>query len=165
TNNFPDFTGRVCPAPCESACVMKINRESIAIKGIERTIIDEAFENGWVAPKVPSRRRDEKVAIVGSGPAGLTAAEELNLLGYQVTIYERARESGGLLMYGIPNMKLDKDVVRRRIKLMEEAGITFINGVEVGVDIDKATLESEYDAIILCTGAQKGRDLPLEGRM
>nr|MQS22889.1 glutamate synthase [Escherichia coli] len=116
TNNFPDFTGRVCPAPCESACVMKINRESIAIKGIERTIIDEAFENGWVAPKVPSRRRDEKVAIVGSGPAGLTAAEELNLLGYQVTIYERARESGGLLMYGIPNMKLDKDVVRRRIK-------------------------------------------------
>ncbi|CAC7137755.1 Glutamate synthase [NADPH] small chain [Staphylococcus aureus] len=105
------------------------------------------------------------MAIVGSGPAGLTAAEELNLLGYQVTIYERARESGGLLMYGIPNMKLDKDVVRRRIKLMEEAGITFINGVEVGVDIDKATLESEYDAIILCTGAQKGRDLPLEGRM
>ncbi|WP_370695444.1 NAD(P)-binding protein, partial [Staphylococcus aureus] len=133
---------------CESACVMKINREASAIKGSERTTIDEAFENGWVAPKVPSRRRYEKVAIVGSVPAGLTAAEELNLLGYQVTIYERARESCGLLIYVIPNMKLYKDVVRRRIKLMEEAGITFINGVEVVVDIDKSTLESDYDAII-----------------
>lgn len=165
TNNFPDFTGRVCPAPCENACVMKINRESVAIKGIERTIIDEAFDNNWVKPKLPQTRRNEKIAIVGSGPAGLTAAEELNYLGYRVTVYERAREAGGLLMYGIPNMKLDKEVVRRRIRLIEEAGIIFETSVEIGKDIGKDELEQQYDAIILCTGAQKGRDLPLEGRM
>lgn len=165
TNNFPDFTGRVCPAPCEHACVMKINRESIAIKGIERTIIDEAFDHGWVKPKIPKTRKKESVAIVGSGPAGLTAAEELNYQGYQVTVFERAFEPGGLLMYGIPNMKLDKEVVRRRIGLLQRAGIKFKTGIEVGIDITKEELEAQYDAIILCTGAQKGRDLPLEGRI
>ncbi|MGW8008640.1 glutamate synthase subunit beta [Staphylococcus xylosus] len=165
TNNFPEFTGRVCPAPCEQSCVMKINRESVAIKGIERTIIDEAFENGWVKPTVPEDRKDESVAIVGSGPAGLTAADELNKLGYNVTVYERAHEAGGLLMYGIPNMKLDKDVVRRRIKVMEESGIHFETDTEIGVDISKETLNEQYDAIILCTGSQNARDLPLEGRM
>lgn len=165
TNNFPEFTGRVCPAPCEHACVMKINRESVAIKGIERTIIDEAYDNGWVKPKYPEADRNETIAIVGSGPAGLTAADELNHRGYKVTVYERAKEPGGLLMYGIPNMKLDKDVVRRRIKLMEEAGITFKTGVEIGVDISREELEEMYDAIILCTGSQNARDLPLEGRM
>lgn len=107
TNNFPEFTGRVCPAPCEQSCVMKINRESVAIKGIERTIIDEAFENGWVKPTIPNERKAASVAIVGSGPAGLTAADELNKLGYRITVYERAHEAGGLLMYGIPNMKLE----------------------------------------------------------
>ena len=132
TNNFPEFTGRVCPAPCEQSCVMKINRASVAIKGIERTVIDEAFENGWVEPTIPSERKAASVAIVGSGPAGLTAADELNKLGYWVTVYERAREAGGLLMYGIPNMKLDKAVVRRRIKLMEQSGITFITDTEIG---------------------------------
>ncbi len=144
---------------------MKINRESVAIKGIERTIIDEAFENGWVKPTVPEHRKDESVAIVGSGPAGLTAADELNKLGYNVTVYERAHEAGGLLMYGIPNMKLDKDVVRRRIKVMEESGIHFETDTEIGVDISKETLNEQYDAIILCTGSQNARDLPLEGRM
>jgi glutamate synthase (NADPH/NADH) small chain len=165
TNNFPEFTGYVCPAPCEQSCVMKINRESVAIKGIERTIIDEAYENGWVQPTIPEVRKDEKVAIVGSGPAGLTAADELNKLGYNVTVYERAQEAGGLLMYGIPNMKLDKDVVRRRIKVMEGSGIEFQTGIEIGVDISREALEESYDAIILCTGSQNARDLPLEGRM
>src|SRR5699024_3099631 len=129
TNNFPEFTGYVCPAPCEQSCVMKINRESVAIKGIERTIIDEAFEHGWVQPTPPKKRKQERVAIVGSGPAGLTAADELNKLGYKVTVYERAQEAGGLLMYGIPNMKLDKDVVRRRIRVMEQSGIEFQTGI------------------------------------
>ncbi|MEB6735711.1 glutamate synthase subunit beta [Staphylococcus haemolyticus] len=165
TNNFPEFTGRVCPAPCEQSCVMKINRESVAIKGIERTIIDEAYDNGWVKPKYPKQRLEQSVAIVGSGPAGLSAAEELNYMGYQVTVFERAAEAGGLLMYGIPNMKLDKDVVRRRITLMTEAGITFKTNTNIGVDISREELEQTYDAIILCTGAQKARDLPLEGRM
>ncbi|MDW3945322.1 glutamate synthase subunit beta [Staphylococcus saprophyticus] len=165
TNNFPEFTGRVCPAPCEQSCVMKINRESVAIKGIERTIIDEAYENGWVKPIVPEQRKDESVAIVGSGPAGLTAAEELNKLGYHVTVYERAHEAGGLLMYGIPNMKLDKDVVRRRISIMEASGIRFETDTEIGVDVSREALEEKHDAIILCTGSQNARDLPLEGRM
>ena len=165
TNNFPEFTGRVCPAPCEQSCVMKINRNSVAIKGIERTIIDEAYENGWVKPKYPEADKGKSVAIVGSGPAGLTAADELNHRGYKVTVYERAKEPGGLLMYGIPNMKLDKDVVRRRIKLMKEAGIQFKTGIEIGVDISREDLEATYDAIILCTGSQNARDLPLEGRM
>lgn len=165
TNNFPEFTGRVCPAPCEQSCVMKINRNSVAIKGIERTIIDEAYENGWVKPKYPEADKGKSVAIVGSGPAGLTAADELNHRGYKVTVYERAKEPGGLLMYGIPNMKLDKDVVRRRIKLMKEAGVQFKTGIEIGADISREDLEATYDAIILCTGSQNARDLPLEGRM
>lgn len=165
TNNFPEFTGRICPAPCEQSCVMKINRDSVAIKGIERTIIDEAYDNGWVKPKYPKEHKNQSVAIVGSGPAGLAAAEELNHLGYQVTVFERAAEPGGLLMYGIPNMKLDKTVVRRRIEIMREAGITFKTNTNIGVDITRDELEEQFDAIILCTGAQKARDLPLEGRM
>lgn len=165
TNNFPDFTGRVCPAPCENSCVMKINREAVAIKGIERTIIDEAFDNDWVKPKKPAKRLDQSVAIIGSGPSGLAAADELNFKGYKVTVFEKAAEPGGLLMYGIPNMKLDKAVVRRRIKLMTEAGIVFKTGVNIGVDISREELDQQYDAIILCTGAEKARDLPLEGRI
>ena len=144
---------------------MKINRDSVAIKGIERTIIDEAYDNGWVKPKYPKKHKNQSVAIVGSGPAGLAAAEELNHVGYQVTVFERAAEPGGLLMYGIPNMKLDKTVVRRRIEIMREAGITFKTNTNIGVDITRDELEEQFDAIILCTGAQKARDLPLEGRM
>ncbi|RIL72946.1 glutamate synthase subunit beta [Staphylococcus devriesei] len=165
TNNFPDFTGRVCPAPCENSCVMKINREAVAIKGIERTIIDEAFDNEWVKPRKPTKHLEQSVAIVGSGPSGLAAADELNFKGYQVTVFEKAAEPGGLLMYGIPNMKLDKAVVRRRIQLMTEAGIVFKTGINIGVDISREELEQRYDAIILCTGAEKARDLPLEGRI
>ena len=147
TNNFPEFTGRVCPAPCEQSCVMKINRESVAIKGIERTIIDEAYENEWVHPAYPEDHKDQRVAIVGSGPAGLTAAEELNFKGYKVTVYEKAHEPGGLLMYGIPNMKLDKDVIRRRVSLMKDAGVLFKTGVEIGVDVSRETLEENYDVL------------------
>ncbi|UEX89991.1 glutamate synthase subunit beta [Staphylococcus ratti] len=165
TNNFPEFTGYICPAPCEASCVMKINRDAIAIKGIERTIIDEAFEHGWVQLRVPEVRLEEKVAVIGSGPAGLAAAEELNALGYKVDVYEKNMQPGGLLTYGIPNMKLDKDVVFRRVRLMETAGVTFHCNVEVGKDIDKAKLDATYDAIVICTGAEKPRDLPLEGRM
>ena len=164
TNNFPDFTGRVCPAPCEQACVMKINRESIAIKGIERTIIDEAFENGWVQPRVPEKRLGQSVAIVGSGPAGLTAADELNAKGYDVTVYERAHEPGGLLMYGIPNMKLDKEIVQRRIDLMEKLGINFVANTEVGRDVTADELLKQYDRVVLATGASVPRDLDVPGR-
>ncbi|NJH80274.1 glutamate synthase subunit beta [Staphylococcus hyicus] len=165
TNNFPDFTGYVCPAPCEASCVMKINRDSVAIKGIERTIIDEAFEQGWVKPRLPEERLNQKVAIVGSGPAGLAAAEELNALGYTVDVFEKQAQPGGLLTYGIPNMKLDKSVVFRRIDLMKEAGIHFYCNVEIGKDMTKEELDRTYDAIVVCTGAEKPRDLPLEGRM
>ena len=143
---------------------MKINRESVAIKGIERTIIDEAYDNGWVQPKYPEDSKGQKVAIVGSGPAGLTAAEELNIKGYQVTVFEKANEPGGLLMYGIPNMKLDKDVVRRRIALMEKRALFLKQALKL-VWIWIETLEEMFDAIILCTGSQNARDLPLEGRM
>lgn len=164
TNNFPDFTGTICPAPCESSCVLSINNDPVAIKGIERTIIDEAFEQGYVKPRYPKHRLDTKIAIIGSGPAGLTAADEMNAWGHNVVVYERDNKPGGLLMYGIPNMKLDKDVVDRRIDLMKEAGIEFECGVDVGNDISYDDLDREYDAIIVATGARKHRDLTLEGR-
>ena len=163
TNNFPEFTGRVCPAPCEQSCVMKINRESVAIKGIERTIIDEAYDNGWVKPKYPATVRTICSDCWEWSCRPLQPKSSLH--GLSATVFERAAEAGGLLMYGIPNMKLDKDVVRRRITLMTEAGITFKTNTNIGVDISREELEQTYDAIILCTGAQKARDLPLEGRM
>ena len=134
---------------------MKINRDSVAIKGIERTIIDEAYDNGWVKPKYPKRTQKSERGNCWKRSCGLAAAEELNHLGYQVTVFERAAEPGGLLMYGIPNMKLDKTVVRRRIEIMREAGITFKTNTNIGVDITRDELEEQFDAIILCTGAQK----------
>lgn len=164
TNNFPEFTGNVCPAPCESSCVLSINSDPVAIKGIERTIIDEAFEQGWVEPRTPNHRLETRIAIIGSGPAGMTAADELNSWGHHVDVYERDFKPGGLLRYGIPNMKLDKAVVERRVELMEAAGVNFICDVEVGKDITYEALDEKYDAIIVATGARKQRDLKLEGR-
>ena len=165
TNNFPDFTGRVCPAPCEGSCVLGINNPPVTIKNIEYSIIERGFEEGWVLPRVPKARTGKKVAVVGSGPAGLSAAAQLNAAGHTVTVFERADRPGGLLMYGIPNMKLDKqDVVLRRIKLMEQEGITFVCNANIGVSIESKTLLKDFDATILCTGATQPRDLPIEGR-
>ncbi|MFD2682276.1 glutamate synthase small subunit [Bacillus seohaeanensis] len=164
TNNFPEFTGRVCPAPCEGACTLAISDPAVTIKNIERTIIDKGFENGWITPRIPEKRTGKKVAIIGSGPAGLASADQLNQAGHSVTVYEKSDRPGGLLMYGIPNMKLEKNVVERRIKLLNQEGIDFITNVEVGKDITAKELQSQYDGVILCTGAQKQRDLIMEGR-
>ncbi|MFC2947021.1 glutamate synthase subunit beta [Virgibacillus sediminis] len=164
TNNFPEFTGRVCPAPCEGSCTVAINDPAVTIKSIERTIIDKGFENGWITPRVPKERTGKTVAIIGSGPAGLAAADQLNQAGHTVTVYERDDRAGGLLTYGIPNMKLEKDVVERRIRLLEQEGIDFILNTEVGKDISAEELKHTYDAVLLCTGAQKQRDLVIEGR-
>ncbi|MBI3880655.1 MAG: glutamate synthase subunit beta [Verrucomicrobia bacterium] len=165
TNNFPEFTGRVCPAPCEGSCVLGINSPPVTIKNIENTIIDTGWEKGWVTPEPPKRRTGKKVAVVGSGPAGLCAAAQLNKAGHWVTVFERADRPGGLLMYGIPNMKLDKEkVVMRRLHLLEREGVKFTCNTEVGKDITAKQLMDEFDAVVLCTGATKPRDLPVEGR-
>ncbi|KKB36660.1 glutamate synthase subunit beta [Bacillus thermotolerans] len=164
TNNFPEFTGRVCPAPCEGSCTVAINDPAVAIKSIERAIIDKGFDEGWIVPSPPSVRTGKKVAVVGSGPAGLASADELNKAGHSVTVYERSDRIGGLLMYGIPNMKLDKEIVERRVKLLEQEGVQFVTNTEIGKDISAKELREKYDAVILCTGAQKHRDLTIEGR-
>lgn len=165
TNNFPDFTGRVCPAPCEGSCVLGINEPPVTIKNLEVSIIDKGWEEGWVTPQPPEKRTGKKVAIIGSGPAGLSAAAQLNKAGHTVTVFERADRPGGLLMYGIPNMKLDKkEVVLRRVKLLETEGITFKCNVNVGTDISAEQLRKDFDAIIVATGATKPRDLPIPGR-
>lgn len=164
TNNFPEFTGRVCPAPCENACVLGITNPPVTIKNIEGAIIDRGFEEGWVDVIEPSQRTGKKVAVIGSGPAGLATAEQLNRAGHEVTVYERDDRIGGLLMYGIPNMKLDKGIVERRIDLMRKAGIKFVTGAHVGVNLDIAQLREETDAIVLAVGATKPRDLPIPGR-
>ena len=185
TNNFPEFTGRVCPAPCEGACVLGITEPAVTIKNIEQAIIDRGFKEGWVVATPPPKRSGFKVAIVGSGPAGLAAADQLNQAGHQVTVYERADRIGGLLIYGIPNMKLDKAIVDRRIDLMRQSGIKFITGVNVGPKValpdshinaimehtgtkvrylPVADLQEEFDAVILTVGATVPRDLPIPGR-
>jgi glutamate synthase (NADPH/NADH) small chain len=165
TNNFPEFTGRVCPAPCEGSCVLGINAPPVTIKNIEVSIIDRGWDEGWVVPETPAVRTGKKVAVVGSGPAGLSAAAQLNRAGHQVTVFERADRPGGLLMYGIPNMKLDKEeVVMRRIRLMEQEGIKFVCNASVGENVEPHDLLTKYDATVLCTGATQPRDLPIEGR-
>lgn len=164
TNNFPEFTGRVCPAPCEGACVLGINEDPVGIKSIECAIIDRGFEMGWMIPNPPKVRTGKTVAVIGSGPAGLAAADQLNKAGHLVTLYERADRLGGLLMYGIPNMKLDKRVVKRRTDFMAAEGIQFKTGVAVGDDITLNELKTQYNAVIIATGAAVPRDLPIEGR-
>ncbi|HWP93602.1 MAG TPA: glutamate synthase subunit beta [Thermodesulfobacteriota bacterium] len=164
TNNFPEFTGRICPAPCEAACVLGINEPPVTIKAIECAIIDKGFEEGWVVPEPPPVRTGKKVAVVGSGPAGLACAAQLNKAGHWVTVFERDDRIGGLLMYGIPNPHLDKKVVQRRINLMVEEGVEFVTGIEVGKNYPSDMLLKEFDAVVLCCGATKPRDLPIEGR-
>jgi len=165
TNNFPEFTGRVCPAPCEGSCVLGIIEPPVTIKNIEASIIDRGWDEGWVTPRFPAKRTGKKVAVIGSGPAGLACADQLNQAGHTVTVYERADRIGGLLMYGIPNMKLDKvKVVQRRVRLMEEEGVVFNTGCEIGKDIPAAQLKMNFDAVVFCTGATKPRDLPIPGR-
>ncbi|AFS70688.1 glutamate synthase subunit beta [Exiguobacterium antarcticum] len=166
TNNFPEFTGRVCPAPCEGSCTLSINEPAVTIKQIERTIIDIGFEKGWVQPRIPAIRSQHRIAIVGSGPAGLAAADQLNQAGHQVTVFEREDQIGGLLTYGIPAMKLSKEIVARRVRLLETEGIRFRTGVTIGLDLSLDQLEAEYDAVILCVGATEPRklhDVPSRG--
>ncbi|MBF2078847.1 MAG: glutamate synthase small subunit [Synechococcales cyanobacterium T60_A2020_003] len=165
TNNFPEFTGRVCPAPCEGACVLGIHNPPITIKNIEYSIAEKGWDEGWITSHPPEKRTGKRVAVVGSGPAGLCAAAQLNTAGHWVTVFERADRPGGLLMYGIPNMKLDKEkVVLRRLALLEEEGVKFICNTEVGNDLPVETLLNDFDAVVLCTGSTRPRDLPIEGR-
>ncbi len=164
TNNFPEFTGRVCPAPCEGSCVLGITNPPVTIKNLECSIVDRGFAEGWVVPHPPEKRTGKRVAVVGSGPAGLSCAAQLNKAGHAVTVYERADRIGGLLMYGIPNMKLDKAIVQRRVDLMAQEGVTFVTNTSIGGDIPAAQLQEDFDAVVLCGGATKPRDLPAEGR-
>ena len=165
TNNFPEFTGRVCPAPCEGSCTVGLLEPAVTIKNIECAIVDRGFAEGWIVPEAPPVRTGKKVAVVGSGPAGLACAAQLNRAGHWVTVFERADRIGGLLMYGIPNMKLDKElVVQRRVELLAAEGVRFITGTEVGKDYPIDKLRARFDVIVLCGGATKPNDLPIPGR-
>ncbi len=164
TNNFPEFTGRLCPAPCEGACVLGINADPVTIKQVEVAIIDKAFEMGWVLPELPATHSGRSVAVVGSGPAGLAAAQQLTRAGHDVTVFERADRLGGLLRYGIPEFKMEKRHIERRLDQMSAEGTKFRTGVEVGVDIPVADLQADFDALVLAGGATQWRDLPIGGR-
>ncbi len=168
TNNFPEFTGRVCPAPCEGSCVLGVTSPAVTIKNIENAIVDKGFSEGWISAKTPEKRTGKKVAVIGSGPAGLAAAAQLNKVGHDVTVYERADRIGGLLMYGIPNMKLGKDVVQRRVDLLQQEGVVFVTNADVGGKGEKAVdvkvLKKENDAVLFATGATRARDLDIPGR-
>ncbi len=164
TNNFPEYTGRICPAPCESGCVLGLIQPMVAIKSIELAIIEHAFEQGWMAPNPPTVRTGKRVAVIGSGPAGLAVADQLNKVGHQVTVYERSDRIGGLLMYGIPNFKLDKTIVQRRVDLMAAEGVIFRTKFHVGLDWPAQGLRQNYDALVVATGSTIPRDLPIPGR-
>lgn len=164
TNNFPDFTGRVCPAPCEAACTLSINSDAVTIKEIELNIIDRAFKEGWVKPQPPKARTGKKVAVIGSGPAGMAAAQQLARVGHSVTVFEKQDRVGGLLRYGIPDFKMEKIHVDRRVDQMKQEGVEFKTGVNVGSEITADRLKMEFDAILLTCGAEHPRDLPIEGR-
>ena len=163
TNNFPEFTGRICPAPCEAACVLSINADPVTIEYIEKAIVERGFDEGWMAPRPPSERTGRRVAIIGSGPAGLAAAAQLNHAGHAVTVYERDEWPGGLLRLGIPDFKLDKRIVERRIDLMRAEGVAFETGVHVGVDVEVEQLRRDFDALVLAGGATLARDLDIPG--
>ena len=164
TNNFPEFTGRVCPAPCENSCVLAINEPAVTIKNIEVSIVEKAYEEGWLKPTPPSIRTDFKVAVVGSGPAGLACADQLNKAGHHVTVFEKNEVLGGLLTLGIPDFKMEKHVVERRLKRMDQEGVKFKTKTNIGVDISAKKLVKDFDAVVLCGGAEQPRDLPVEGR-
>ena len=164
TNNFPEFTGRICPAPCEASCVLGINEKPVSIKLIEKNVVERAWEEGWIHPEPPDHATGKRVAVVGSGPAGLAAAQQLRRAGHSVTVYEKADRIGGLLRYGIPNFKLEKHILDRRIAQMRAEGVTFITNVHVGVNVPVESLTEHYDAILLCGGAEHPRDLKIPGR-
>jgi glutamate synthase (NADPH/NADH) small chain len=164
TNNFPEFTGRICPAPCEESCVLNINDDPVTIKNIEKHIIDHAFAEGWVTPQLPERRTGKRVAVVGSGPAGMACAQQLARAGHAVTLFERENRIGGLLRYGIPDFKMEKWLIDRRMEQMAAEGVTFRTSVRVGVDVTGEELRREFDAVVLSMGATRPRDLPVPGR-
>lgn len=164
TNNFPEFTGRVCPALCEAACTCGMNGDPVTVKENELSIIENGFENGYIKPRIPKIRTDKRIAVIGSGPSGLAAADTLNQRGHNVTVFEKNDRIGGLLMYGIPNMKLDKEIVQRRTDLMREEGVTFITGADVGNNVNAEDIINNYDAVILCCGAGNPRDINAAGR-
>lgn len=163
TNNFPEFTGRLCPAPCEEACVLGINEDPVSIENIEKNIVETAFKKGWVVANPPAKRTGKKVAVVGSGPAGLAAAQQLNRAGHSVTVFERDEKIGGLLRFGIPDFKMEKHVIDRRLDILKEEGIKFKTSVHIGIDIPAKDLRDEFDAIVLCGGATVRRKLPIPG--
>lgn len=163
TNNYPEFTGRLCPAPCEEACVLGINEDPVTIENIEKNIVETAFANGWIKPEPPKERTGKKIAVIGSGPSGLAAAQQLNRAGHLVTVFERDEKPGGLLRYGIPDFKMEKSVIDRRLEILKEEGIDFQCGVHVGVDVKADQLKNEYDALVLCGGATVRRNLPIKG--
>ena len=164
TNNFPEFTGRICPAPCEAACTLNLYEEPVSIKTIECAIIDKGFDEGWIKPKIAKNQTGKKVSVIGAGPAGLACAQQLARVGHEVTVYEKNNKAGGLLRYGIPDFKMEKHIIDRRINQLEEEGIIFKYGINVGIDVTIEDLENNFDAIVLSGGSEHPRDLPVEGR-